>query len=553
MFTAVFGGAVIYPAGQSYLSLTFSVNQTLAWPIEQQVGGNVVSSIMDLNATASSLTVSIPDARQVSNGIQSVFNNVGANSIDILDSTGGVIVSVAAGVAQLVYLRDNSTAAGLWRIFQLGAGTSTADAASLVGAGLQANGSTLEQIVAPSSTAVTPITWVTADRATLTIWTGGAGVLNLPSPGTVGSNWFAMIRNSGTGELTITPPSGTIDGAATLGLSQTNSAVIITDGTNFFTVGLGQSATFEFDFVSIDIAGSGDFTLSGTQLNRISYNFTGVLTANRTIIVPATTQQYWLDNSTTGAFSLFAKVTGGSTIEIPQGGSIIAYSNGTELIDATTGKASADITLIAGNGIDPAGLGDLSANRTIATLSATESVEGTAEIATQAETDAGTNDVTIVTPLKLATNLIGVLSVTKIKTGDTSRNTDIVLSDDPQLLGWILEDDTRYLIEGFIAYVQDVGNFQMALQFSDAPQDALLDFEAMDSTGANISEHTPDATSAMTIIAIVDAADAGINLKGYIRSNAGTGGTMDFQWAQQTSDANDTTVKEGSWIRLTKS
>ena len=36
-YTEVFGGATIYPAGQSYLSLTFSVDVQLAWPIEQQI------------------------------------------------------------------------------------------------------------------------------------------------------------------------------------------------------------------------------------------------------------------------------------------------------------------------------------------------------------------------------------------------------------------------------------------------------------------------------------------------------------------------------------
>ena len=120
-FTDVFGGATIYPAGQTYLSLTFSTDQTLAWPIEQAIAGtDVVSSIMDLNATAPGLNVDIPDARQVSNGIQSVFNNVGANTVTVRDAAGGTIISLVSGAAFVVYLFDNSTLAGSWRSFQLG-------------------------------------------------------------------------------------------------------------------------------------------------------------------------------------------------------------------------------------------------------------------------------------------------------------------------------------------------------------------------------------------------------------------------------------------------
>ena len=175
---------------------------------------------MDLTATVVGLSVNIPDASQVSNGIQSVFVGVGATeTFTVKDADGGTIVTVSSGEAWVVYLTDNSTSAGVWRFFELGAGTSTANAASLVGAGLQATGSILEQIVAPTSTS-SVINWDDTDRATLTIWIGGTGTLNLPDPGVVESNWFAMIRNEGTGELSIIPPSGTIDSAVSLTLSQ---------------------------------------------------------------------------------------------------------------------------------------------------------------------------------------------------------------------------------------------------------------------------------------------------------------------------------------------
>lgn len=349
-FTDVFGGATIYPAGQTYLSLSFAVDQTLAWPVEQAIAGdNVVSSIMDLNATVTGLNVNIPDATQVSNGIQSVFNNVGSNTITILDNAGGTIISLGSGEAWVVYLTDNSTAAGTWRTFQLGASVSVASASALAGAGLKAISSTLNQTISPTSTSVTPITWVDSDRAQLTIWTGGVGILNFPAPGTVGSDWFSMVRNSGSGNLTLTPPSGTIDSTSTLALEPGESCIIITDGTNFFTVGLGQSTTGFFDFVEISVAGSGDFTLSGVQLDRISYRFTGILTGNRNIVVPNTTQQYWVDNSTTGAFTLSVNTAAQVTpVEVIQNQRNILYCDGTDVLAAESSSFTSPLAVAQG-------------------------------------------------------------------------------------------------------------------------------------------------------------------------------------------------------------
>jgi len=350
-FTEIFGGNVVYPAGQTYLELTFSADVQLQWPIEQAISGvPVVASIMDLDATLPGLNVDLPDARQVSNGIQSVFTNFGANTVTVRDADGGAIVSLDSGQSWLAYLTDNTTNAGSWRIFQLGATVSVANASALAGAGLKAIATTLNQSMPPASTAITPVTLTDADRAMLTIWTGGVGVLDLPAAATVGADWFTIVRNSGTGDLTVTPPSGLINGFATLVLSPDQSTFIVTDGTNWFTVGLGLTASSTFDFVQINVAGSGDYTLSGSELNRIAYRFNGLLTNDRTIIVPSTVQQYWVDNSTTGAFSLFVKTLpqAGSGVEVFQGGRQIVYCDGADVVDADTSQFPVPLPVVSG-------------------------------------------------------------------------------------------------------------------------------------------------------------------------------------------------------------
>ena len=131
----------------------------------------------------------------------------------------------------------------------------------------------LNQQIDSDVEAATPFTAVDGDRAKCLIYTAGAGTCNLTSPGTLGNDWFFMLRNAGSGTLNILPASGQIDGAADINLDPNGSTFIFTDGTDFFTIGLTVASTIAFDFVSLPVPGSGDFVLSGANLNRIAYRF----------------------------------------------------------------------------------------------------------------------------------------------------------------------------------------------------------------------------------------------------------------------------------------
>lgn len=449
-YTDVFGGETIFPSLTSYLEVTFAVDITLQWAREQQIAGdNVVADFMDMDATAGSLNVDMPSASATGTGNKATFNNIGSNTFSVRDVTGGAIISVAPGEQWIVVLTDNTTEAGTWTTFQLGATVSVANASALAGAGIKAISTTLNQMIDSDIEAATPFSVVDGDRAKCLIYTGGVGTCNLPAGGTVGNDWFFMLRNSGSGTLNVVPPAGTIDGGASINLDPNVSCFIFTDGANFFTIGLSTGSTIAFDFVQIAVPGSGDFVLSGANLDRISYRFTGALTGNRRIVVPNTTQQYWVDNQTTGAFDLtISTAAQASPPAVVQGNSIIFYCDGTDVINAvsqsavafpiTVGQGGTGATtpsgaqtnlqvppisraLLAGLGINPAGLGDLSADRTIAAFPALEAQSGVAEIATQAEVNTGTDDTRIVTPLKLAnatsvtTRLVSSLSADEVR------------------------------------------------------------------------------------------------------------------------------------------
>jgi hypothetical protein len=348
-FTNTFGGTVIYPADVSYRAVALTANVTLTWPTELATNTDVVSSIMDVTPSGAGFTIRMPDATQASVGQTALFFNVGASSFTVADNSGNTIQTIASGQAWQIYLTDNTTVNGTWRPIQYGAGTSSASASALAGAGLKAITTTLNQS-APTTLLSANYTLTSSDRARVIVWNGGAGTFTMPSASTAGNDWFFDARNSGTGGLTIQPAGGElINGQANLVFNPGDSARIITDGINFYTIGYGQSSTFAFDYVSISLTGQpSPYTLSGTNLNRIAYQFSGILTANMEIIVPNTIQQYWIRNTTTGSYTLTVKTSGGTGVIIVQNGASILYCDGTNVVQAETANLSVPVAIAQG-------------------------------------------------------------------------------------------------------------------------------------------------------------------------------------------------------------
>ena len=355
-FTQTFGGTTIYPSDVSYLALALTANTTLEWPLERGTGSNLVASIIDITPTGA-YNITLPSAMLTGVGQTVLFNNLGPSTVTVKGSTGSTLLSLASGEVWQIYLTDNSTAAGSWRTFKYGASTAQAQASALAGSGLVAIGSTLAQTSTINSTSITPQTIGTTDLASTYLWTGGLGTFNLPSAITAGNGWFFNVRNSGTGDLTLDPAGGElINGSATIVLSPNDSAVIATDGTSWYTIGLGQQAIFAFDYTSISLAGLGnpstttDYTLSGTELNRIAYTFTGAPLGNINIVVPFTVQQYWVANSTTGSFILSISTLGGTASQISQNARAIYYCTGAQIVKADTSSGLPFPVVIAQGG-----------------------------------------------------------------------------------------------------------------------------------------------------------------------------------------------------------
>lgn len=420
-FTEVFGDSQIAPSVASYLALALTSDVTLTWPLEALPDGTLAAAIIDITPD-DTWTITMPDARLTSPGTSVLFNNIGPDTITVESATGVTLLSITAGTAWQLYLRDNTTESGLWRSVQFGASVSQAQAAALAGFGLAAIGATLAQnqpvtLFNASFTAGTP------DRASLFVWNGtGAGTLTLPAASDEGDGWYVNVRNSGGGNLTLaTQGSDDINGESTLVLQPGDSAIVATDGTNFYTVGYGQQAIFAFDYTLIDLTGvSGTYTLSGSELNRIAYKFEGVITGDVSVVMPTTTQQYWVDNSTTGGSFLLKIGTVSQTpfLTVTRGSRGIYYSNGATVIKADTASIATPIAVSDG------GTGAGTANGALINLggSATgigifTAVSGTAaRAALGAAADGANSDITslsgLTTPLTVAQGGTGKATVT---------------------------------------------------------------------------------------------------------------------------------------------
>ena len=348
-YTQVFGGNTIYPSDVSYLSLALSANVELEWPLESAAGVNIAARIIDVTPSAAGYYVDMPDATLTGAGQVILFNNVGLYTFYVRDFSNNIIATVASGEQWELYLAATTTAAGTWRVFRFGASTATVQPSALAGFGLTVSGSQLAQSTPVVTFSTTGETLSTSNRASAWVWIGtGTGTLNLPSAVTVGNNYFVMVRNSGGGDLVIDPTGAqTINDLAALTLRPGDSATLITDGAEWYTVGFGQEAVFAFDFTQISVTG-GTYTLSGAELNRIAYRFVGTLSSNLTVIVPSTVQQYWVTNSTTGAYTLSLSTSGGTPVAIAQNARGIYYCDGSNVLLADTASLSFPIAVAQG-------------------------------------------------------------------------------------------------------------------------------------------------------------------------------------------------------------
>lgn len=359
-YNSPFTANVIQPTDVSYRSITLSANTQLAWPINGNATDDYAARIMNVTATGAGLQLRMPPANQASVGQDALIRNTGATAFTVYDFEGlHTIVTVAPGEAQYIYITANATESGTWGIIAFGIGSSGADAATLAGYGLLAVGQTLNQSH-PVTTFASDATATSADRAQTLVWTGGAGTLTLDAAATLGNNWFTLVRNDGTGALAVnTNGSDQINGSLTVTFQAGDSAIIVSSGTAFYTVGLGKNSQFNFTQLTKAVT-SGTYTLTSAEATNVILKFTGTLTGNVTIIVPQTIQVYYVQNATDGTIANYTVtistgVSGAATAAIASNQQATLVCDSVNILNANTVLAgSVSIGLIDGSVASPA-------------------------------------------------------------------------------------------------------------------------------------------------------------------------------------------------------
>jgi hypothetical protein len=346
---------LVAPALAAYNSITLTANLQLQWPLETAPNSNLCTPLIDINSsTSGSYGLILPPATSVGVGTFIIVNNLSAYPQAVYNNSGAIIVaSQASGSVFFYYLQNNTTAAGTWFAFQYGSAVSTPSVAAIAGPGLVALGSQLGQNMSVT-TLSSPYTIGVNDRDKFFNWNAGAGTVTLPQAATAGGGYYVQLRNSGSSILSIAPvASDTINGgynsATPLPLNPGDSCFIVTDGTVWYTIGLGPSIQAAFNFVTISVTGlSGTYTLSGTQLNQVGYRFTGTKSGNLEIIVPSTKQEYWVNNQTDNTYTLTigtASQTSPTPPTIAYNGSSIFYCDGSNVYNATPSSAITSIPI----------------------------------------------------------------------------------------------------------------------------------------------------------------------------------------------------------------
>jgi hypothetical protein len=104
----------------------------------------------------------------------------------------------------------------------------------------------------------------------------------------------------------------------------------------------GEAADSNYGFLEDALTAQSDITvttanvtLSDAQFRSVRLAFSGAMTANRSILVPARKSFWFVRNSTTGGFDLTMKVSGQTGVIIRPRNVDFLYCNGTDVVSLT--------------------------------------------------------------------------------------------------------------------------------------------------------------------------------------------------------------------------
>jgi hypothetical protein len=214
-YTDVFSGNLVTPAFPQYSAIALTSNLTLSWPAQFQNTNDVVSLIMVVSPDVGGRTLTLPDAREVGTGDEFTINNPTAFNFDLLDNTGGIIVTIAGPSVSDFWLDSNATQAGTWTRVPRGGGV-----ASVTSVGAVSTSPDLVITGSPITTAGTFTFSFAGDLLALASLGASTGIAVRTAPGL----WDLVSIQGTANQIVIVNGSGVL-GAPTVSLSPAISGI----------------------------------------------------------------------------------------------------------------------------------------------------------------------------------------------------------------------------------------------------------------------------------------------------------------------------------------
>lgn len=354
-YVDLFGQYTVPPSDAQYSLVPLVVNSTLSWPTNytgQAATEFAASTCIDI-AAAPSLALRLPAADQVSVGTELRLRNVGANTVDIQNSTGASVTTIAPGVVKYLQVTDNTLPAGVWAVYTFGTGTSGADAVALAGDGLTVLGNKLH-IGAPYRGINSDYTVQLEDRAHVLDAVAGGLVLSMLPAATALPGFYVMLRNSSSGTLDVLPSGAElIDGSLAKSIGAQESLILVSTGSNWISVGFGRDATLVFGEVVVNAAVS-PVTLSSADVAGRMIRVSGTASADLVVNLPAIDNIYFINTEAgVGAYTVTFTTGGGGTTVLGANQKTVVYCDGINVSPAITTTVTSSLALVDGNAAAP--------------------------------------------------------------------------------------------------------------------------------------------------------------------------------------------------------